>query len=46
MVPEGVEGTVEWIYEGMANIVQPIAGIKNSQGQVVEIPMVQRPLFV
>ena len=26
----------------MANIVQPIAGIKNSQGQVVEIPMVQK----
>ena len=42
MVPEGVEGTIEWIHEGMANIVQPIAGIKNSQGQIVEIPMMQK----
>ncbi|MFY9176577.1 MAG: V-type ATP synthase subunit A [Caldicoprobacterales bacterium] len=42
MVPEGVGGTVEWIHEGMANIVQPIARIKNSQGQVIEVPMMQK----
>ncbi|NLI59814.1 MAG: V-type ATP synthase subunit A [Clostridiales bacterium] len=42
MVPLGIEGTVEWIHEGQSNIVQPIAKIKNSQGQVVEIPMMQK----
>ena len=42
IVPEGVGGTVEWIHEGMANIVQPIARIKNSQGQVIEVPMMQK----
>lgn len=42
MVPLGVEGTIEWIHEGNANIVQPIARIKDDKGETIEIPMMQR----
>lgn len=42
MVPLGIEGSVEWIHEGMANIVEPIAKIKNNRGEIVEIPMMQK----
>ncbi len=42
MVPVGIEGTIEWIHQGMANIVQPIARIKKDSGETVEIPMMQR----
>lgn len=42
MVPIGVEGTIEWIHQGMANIVQPIAKIQNAQGETVEISMMQK----
>ena len=42
MVPLGIEGTVDWIHQGMANIVEPIARIRDSKGETVEIPMMQR----
>ena len=42
MVPLGIEGIIEWIHQGMANIVQPIARIKKDSGETVEIPMVQK----
>ena len=42
MVPLGIEGTVEWIHQGMATIVEPIARIRDSKGEMVEVPMMQR----
>ena len=42
MVPLGIEGTVDWFHQGMANFVEPIARIRDSKGETVEIPMMQR----
>lgn len=42
MVPYGISGTVEWIYEGEATIVDPIARIKDEKGQIHELPMLQK----
>ncbi|MGN0660440.1 MAG: V-type ATP synthase subunit A [Oscillospiraceae bacterium] len=42
MVPYGVEGTVEWIFDGEATIVEPIVKIKDKKGQVKEYPMLQK----
>ncbi len=42
MVPPGVSGVLEWIYEGDATIVEPIARLKKSDGSSVELPMLQR----
>ncbi|MDL2225665.1 V-type ATP synthase subunit A [Eubacteriales bacterium OttesenSCG-928-M02] len=42
MVPNGTEGTVEWIYEGEATIVEPICRVKKADGTVEELPMMQR----
>ena len=42
MMPPKVSGTVEWIYEGEATIVEPIARIRKDDGSTVEIPMLQR----
>lgn len=42
MVPPGTEGTLEWIYEGEATIVEPIARLKKDSGETVELPMLQR----
>ena len=42
MVPPGTEGTLEWIYEGEATIVEPIARLKKDNGETVELPMLQR----
>ena len=42
MVPPGQAGTVEWIFEGEATIVEPIAKLKKEDGSIVELPMLQR----
>ena len=42
MVPAGISGTLDWIFEGEATIEEPIARIKDEKGQVREIPMLQK----
>lgn len=42
MVPVGTEGTVEWLYNGDATIDEPIAKIRKENGELVELPMLQR----
>lgn len=42
MVPHGIEGTVEWIYSGEATIIEPIAKIKNENGKISEVAMLQK----
>jgi len=42
MVPSEVEGTVEWIHQGEATIVEPIIRIKTKSGDMVELPMMQK----
>lgn len=41
MVPPNAKGTVEWIAEGDATIVEPIAKLKNDSG-ITDIAMLQR----
>ena len=41
MMPPKLEGTVEWIFDGEANIVEPIAKIKKKDGEIVEVPMLR-----
>ena len=40
MVPQNIEGTVEWIYEGEATIVDPIAKIRTKDGHIKELTIV------
>ena len=42
MVPPNVSGKLVWIFEGEANIVQPVAKLEKSDGTVVELPMLQK----
>lgn len=42
MVPPGVSGTLEWLYQGKAAIVDPIAKIRTPDGSVKELPMLQQ----
>ena len=42
MVPNGLEGTVEWIHKGQATIEEPIAKIKDKKGNVIDVPMLQK----
>ena len=42
MVPPGMEGTLEWIHDGEATIVEPIARLKKADGETAELPMLQR----
>lgn len=42
MVPVGVSGTVEWVFDGEATILEPIAKIKTDKGETVELPMLQK----
>ena len=42
MVPPGISGTVEWLYEGEATIVEPIARLRKEDGERLELPMLQR----
>ncbi|MDD4212980.1 MAG: V-type ATP synthase subunit A [Bacilli bacterium] len=42
MVPPTLTGEVEWLFEGEATITEAIAKIKVANGEVVEVPMLQR----
>ena len=42
MVPPGVSGTLEWLYQGKATIVDPIARIRTPDGREKELPMLQQ----
>ena len=42
MVPPRVSGTLEWLYQGKAAIVDPIAKIRTPDGRVKELPMLQQ----
>lgn len=42
LVPNGVSGTIERIYEGAFTVEEPIAVIKKDDGTTVELPMLQR----
>ncbi|HOB20162.1 MAG TPA: V-type ATP synthase subunit A [Candidatus Atribacteria bacterium] len=42
MVPAGIEGTVEWIYQGEATVVEPVARVKLKDGTVKELTMLQK----
>ena len=42
MVPPRIQGTVQWIYEGLATIEETIAILVDEDGKKVEIPMLQR----
>jgi len=42
MVPPGKSGTVEWVYEGAATILDPVYKLKDSKGNVQEYPMLQQ----
>ncbi len=42
MMPPRLSGTVEWIHEGEATIVEPVAKIRMDSGELVEVPMLQR----
>ncbi|MDD3400036.1 MAG: V-type ATP synthase subunit A [Eubacteriales bacterium] len=41
MVPPNVSGKLEWIFEGEANIVTPIARLEKD-GKSIEVPMLQK----
>ena len=41
MMPPKLEGTVDWVFDGEANIVEPIARIKKKDGEIVEVPMLR-----
>ena len=42
MVPFGVSGTLEWLHQGKATITQPIARLRTPEGEVKELPMLQK----
>ena len=42
MIPYGVEGTIEAIYEGEYTIVDTVAKVKKDNGQVVDVQMMQK----
>lgn len=42
MVPLGIEGELEWIHAGEANIIQAIAGIKTDDGETIDVAMMQK----
>ena len=42
MVPPNLSGTVEWIFEGEATIEEPIAKLRQEDGTVISLPMLQR----
>ena len=41
MMPPKLEGIVDWVFDGEANIVEPIARIKKKDGEIVEVPMLR-----
>ncbi len=42
MIPNGIEGTIEAIYEGEYTIVDTVAKVKKDNGQVVDVQMMQK----
>ena len=42
MVPFGVSGILEWLHQGNATITQPIARLRTPEGEVKELPMLQK----
>ena len=42
MVPVGIQGVVDWIHQGQATIVEPVARVKTDDGKLVDITMMQR----
>lgn len=42
MVPHGVSGTVEWLADGEATIIEPIAKLKNEAGDTKDVCMLQK----
>jgi len=42
MVPVGVKGTVEWVLEGEATVLDTVAKVKTSDGRVIDITMMQK----
>ncbi len=42
MVPADIEGTIEWLYDGDATVVDPIAKIRTNDDNVVEVTMMQK----
>ncbi|NMA96149.1 MAG: V-type ATP synthase subunit A [Clostridiales bacterium] len=42
MVPQGVEGSLEWIHHGDATVVDIIAKIRTEDGDIKEITMMQK----
>ena len=42
MVPAGISGTLDWIFEGEATIEEPIARVDTGEGGVKEIAMLRR----
>ena len=41
MVPPGKSGTVEWVFNGDATILEPVYKLKDAEGKVTEYPMLQ-----
>ena len=42
MVPNGVSGKIEWLHDGEATIVEPIAKLKSDSGETTEVCMLQK----
>ncbi len=42
MVPPNAEGKVEWVLDGEATIIEPVCKLRRSNGQLLELPMLQR----
>lgn len=42
MIPEGIEGVIEWIHKGEATIVEPVARVKTKKGELREVAMMQK----
>lgn len=41
MLPPGKEGTIDWIFSGEATIIEPIYKLRDKDGKVEEMPMLQ-----
>ncbi len=42
MVPHGIKGTIEEIYEGEFTVLEPVAKIRKNNGEIVDIIMMQK----
>lgn len=41
MMPPKLQGIIEWVHDGEANIVEPIAKVKTTDGEIVEVRMLR-----